>query len=134
MMKPEDFPIGSRVVLVRSVSRYLPGELGTVVGHTGAYVSVKFDSQPDDVQWTDCEPGELADYERNYWPAFVEAWDEQRFQAYLKTWLNAPERTLGDLKALCDFLGYGPVTELATLDRLAYLERRDGPAETPPTA
>ena len=74
------------------------------------------------------------DQERNRGLAFVEAWDEQRFQTYLKAWLTAPERTMGEIKALCDFLNYDPIIEFATLDRLARLERNSGPAETPPTA
>jgi hypothetical protein len=83
-MKSEDFPVGTRVVLVRDVSHYLPDELGTVVENVGAYVSVKFDSQPTDVQWVDCKPDKLVDYNRNYLLALMEAWNEQRFQTYLK--------------------------------------------------
>ena len=59
-MTPEDFQVGERVALVMGVGVHQAGEQGTVVGHTGMYISVKFDSQGPDVQWTDCGPNELA--------------------------------------------------------------------------
>ena len=54
-----EFTIGDRVKLMKDVSHYNTGQVGTVVG-VGAYIDVKFDEQPSDVQYVSCERSELA--------------------------------------------------------------------------
>jgi hypothetical protein len=54
-----EFSVGDRVKLIKEVSHYSTGQVGTVVG-VGAYIDVEFDEQPSDVQYVSCERSELA--------------------------------------------------------------------------
>jgi hypothetical protein len=59
--------------------------------------------------------------------AFIAAFDIQRLHAFLDLWLM--DHTIDDIHALCVFLGYDPIAELA-----AFHQMRLGRDKEPPIA
>ena len=122
-METEDIQVGDRIVLIKDVSNYHAGQAGTVMG-VGAYIDVRFDEQPSDVQYVSCERSELAKT-----AARIETEDEITPVAWIAAAERWGENYMVKLALAKERLAANPQTPLACVrcgDPLSVFDVADG--------